>query len=233
MNHKALVLIIEDDEAVANFLETALHTQSYRTMVSRSGEMGVSLALRWNPDVVLLDLGLPDIDGIEVIRRIREFFPSPILVVSARHQDHDKVEALDSGADDYLSKPFSVPELLARMRVALRRSEQVSEAPTVAGVFRYRDLRVDFDARSVKVRDGIVHLTPIEYEILCLFVENHGRVLTHRFLLQHIHGQYRSASDSQTLRVFVSNLRRKIEVEPADPEYILTEVGVGYRLNAE
>ncbi len=233
MNPKTFVLIVEDDAPIANFLETALHTQEYRTMTTRTGEMGVSLALSWNPDVVLLDLGLPDLDGIEVIRRIRKVFSVPILILSARHQDHDKIEALDAGADDYLSKPFSVPELLARIRAVLRRVEKDPSGLAVEGAFDYKDLRIDFDARLVRVRESTVHLTPIEYDILCLLAQHHGRVLTHQFILERIRGQYQNASDSQALRVFVSNLRRKVERNPADPEYVLTEVGVGYRLNAE
>jgi len=233
MNRKTIVLIIEDDDPIENFLETAMHTQGYKTLSARNGEMGISLATSWNPDIILLDLGLPDLDGIEVIHRIRVFCASPVIVVSARHQDHEKVEALDAGADDYISKPFSVPELLARMRVALRHTEQSQADQETSGTYQNRDLLIDFTGRIVKIREETIHLTPIEYDILCLLAMHAGRVLTHRFILQRIRGQYQPASDAQALRVFVSNLRRKIEVNPADPVYLQTEVGVGYRLSTE
>jgi two-component system KDP operon response regulator KdpE len=233
MNRKTIVLIIEDDDPIENFLETAMHTQGYKTLSARNGEMGISLATSWNPDIILLDLGLPDLDGIEVIHRIRVFCASPVIVVSARHQDHEKVEALDAGADDYISKPFSVPELLARMRVALRHTEQSQADQETSGIYQNRGLQIDFTGRIVKIREETIHLTPIEYDILCLLAVHAGRVLTHRFILQRIRGQYQPASDAQALRVFVSNLRRKIEVNPADPVYLQTEVGVGYRLSTE
>lgn len=230
MSGKTLVLIIEDDAPIENFLATAMNTQGYKTITSQTGEAGIALAASWNPDIILLDLGLPDIDGVEVIGRIRKICGSPIIVVSARHLDHDKVDALDSGADDYLAKPFSVPELLARIRVALRHHEKENPDDSETGVYQNRDLVIDFSRRIVTVRNEIVHLTPIEYSILCQMAGHAGRVLTHKQILQTIRGNFQPESDSQTLRVFVSNLRRKIELNPADPEYIQTEVGVGYRL---
>lgn len=233
MNQKIHVLIIEDDPPILRFLEAAVSSQGYKPITAGTGEMGVSLSASWNPDIILLDLGLPDMDGLEVLRRIRVFCDSPVIVVSARHQDSEKVSSLDAGADDYLSKPFSVPELLARLRVALRHRDQVHRESVVSGKFVNRDLCVDFDFRTVTVRGETVHLTPVEYDILCLMAQHMGRVLTHRFILQSIRGSYQSESDSQALRVFVSNLRRKIERNPADPEYILTEVGVGYRMVTE
>jgi two-component system, OmpR family, KDP operon response regulator KdpE len=230
MSGKTLILIVEDDPPIENFLTAAMSSQGYRTISARNGETGISLAASWNPDIILLDLGLPDIDGKEVIRRIRLVNQCPIIIVSARHLDHEKVEALDNGADDYLSKPFSVPELLARIRVALRHHDRENQEDEGTGVYQNRDLVVDFDRRTVMVRDEIVHLTPIEYDILCQLAIHAGCVLTHKQILQKIRGNFQPDSDSQTLRVFVSNLRRKIEINPADPEYILTEVGVGYRL---
>lgn len=230
MSNKTLVLIIEDDNPIENFLAAAMNSQGYKTISAQTGEAGISLAASWNPDIILLDLGLPDMDGLEVIGRIRAICGSPIIIVSARHLDHEKVDALDSGADDYVAKPFSVPELLARIRVALRRHEKDSQDDSVASIYQNRELMIDFDRRMVTMRDEVVHLTPIEYDILCQMAIHAGRVLTHKQILQKIHGSYQPDSDSQTLRVFVSNLRRKIELNPADPEYIQTEVGVGYRL---
>ena len=230
MNDKTLVLIIEDDSPIENFLVTAMHTQGYKTVSARTGETGISLAASWNPDIILLDLGLPDMDGLDVINHVRAICDAPIIIVSARHLDHEKVDALDSGADDYVAKPFSVPELLARIRVALRHHEKSSQDSEIARIYRNRDLSIDFDRRVVMMRNDLVHLTPIEYDILCQMAIHAGRVLTHKQILQKIRGNFQPDSDSQTLRVFVSNLRRKIELNPADPEYIQTEVGVGYRL---
>jgi two-component system KDP operon response regulator KdpE len=230
MSSKTLVLIIEDDAPIENFLATAMNTQGYKTISARTGEAGISLAASWNPDIILLDLGLPDIDGLNVISRIRAICDSPIIIVSARHLDHEKVDALDSGADDYVAKPFSVPELLARIRVALRHRDKDDQDDHTNSVYQNRDLEIDYARRVVTVRNEIVHLTPIEYDILCQMAIYAGRVLTHKQILQKIRGNYQPESDSQTLRVFVSNLRRKIELNPADPEYIQTEVGVGYRL---
>lgn len=232
MSGKTIVLIIEDDAPIENFMATAMTSQGYKTITAQTGETGISLAASWNPDIILLDLGLPDIDGMKVISRIREICDAPIIVVSARHMDHEKVDALDSGADDYVGKPFSVPELLARIRVALRHHERINQDETEDNLYRNRDLEIDFARRIVKVREEIIHLTPIEYDILCQLAIHAGRVLTHKQILKKIRGNYQPESDSQTLRVFVSNLRRKIELNPADPEYIQTEVGVGYRLAA-
>lgn len=232
MSIKPVVLIIEDDQPIANFIEMAIVTQGYKTLLARNGSNGISLATSWNPDIILLDLGLPDMDGIDVIRRIRMFCESPIIIVSARHQDHEKVMALDSGADDYIAKPFSVPELLARIRVALRHQEKAAldQENQEEANYQNRDMIIDYVHRLVTIRGEIVHLTPIEYEILCLLAAYTDRVLTHKLILQKIRGQFSQESDAQTLRVFISNIRRKIELNPANPEYIFTEVGVGYRL---
>jgi two-component system, OmpR family, KDP operon response regulator KdpE len=230
MTNQILVLIIEDDPPIMNFLVAAIQSQGYKPLTAVTGETGVSLAASWNPDIILLDLGLPDLDGMQAIGRIRQICDAPIIVVSARHLDHDKVEALDGGADDYIAKPFSVPELLARVRVALRRREAGRASDPQDGVYQNRDLQIDFAKRNVLMRGEIIHLTPIEYEILCLMARYAGCVLTHKQILHEIHGYFQPESDAQTLRVFVSNLRRKIENNPANPEYIQTEVGVGYRL---
>ncbi len=232
MSGRNMILIIEDDPPIVNFLSTALNSQGYRTISARTGEAGVSLAISWNPDIILLDLGLPDLDGLAVISRIRAISSTPIIIVSARHQDQEKVEALDSGADDYVSKPFSVPELLARIRVALRHSEKENQVDSTSDIYQNKDLVIDFPHRSVTIRNETIHLTPIEFEILSLMSKHAGRVLTHKQILEKIRGAAHLESDAQTLRVFVSNIRRKIERNPADPEYIQTEVGVGYRLSS-
>lgn len=224
------VLIIEDDAPIENFLTTAMNSQGYKTLTARTGETGIALSANWNPDIILLDLGLPDMDGLAVIGKIRAFCQSPIIVVSARHQDREKVAALDCGADDYVAKPFSLPELLARIRVAIRHREKESQPDNSAAIYQNRDLRIDYDKRLVTIRGETIHLTPIEYDILSLMAVNGGRVLTHKQILQKVRGTDQSESEYQILRVFVSNLRRKIEQNPADPEYIQTEVGVGYRL---
>lgn len=225
----ARILIIEDDKTILNFLSISLKTHGYRFEAAGSGLEGISLFLANSPDVILLDLGLPDIDGIEVIRQIRESSDVPVIVVSARGQECEKVEALDAGADDYITKPFSIGELLARVRVALRK-----RMPHPAGKkeFRMDGLLIDFEKRRVSVDGRDVHLTPIEYKLLTLLVENKGKVLTHGFINKQVWG-YEYTEDSQSLRVFMANIRRKIEKDTARPRYIMTEVGVGYRFADE
>ncbi|HBF1430161.1 TPA: response regulator transcription factor, partial [Clostridioides difficile] len=192
-----------------------------------------SIAVSYSPDVVLLDLGLEDMDGIEVIKAIRQFSNIPIIVVSAREQDRDKVEVFDAGADDYLTKPFSIVELLARVRVAFRHSQvEAQQKDDVKSTFEVDKLLIDFDKRKVIVDDVEVHLTPIEYNILSLLAKYHGKVLTHNFIIKEIWGSV-IGNETKSLRVFMATLRRKIEKQPANPRYIITEVGVGYRLNDE
>lgn len=225
----ARILIIEDDKTILNFLSISLKTNGYRFETAGSGLEGISLFLANSPDVILLDLGLPDIDGIEVIRQIRESSDVPVIVVSARGQEREKVEALDAGADDYITKPFSIGELLARVRVALRkRMPRTAEKKE----FRMDGLLIDFEKRRVSVDGEDVHLTPIEYKLLTLLVENKGKVLTHSFINKQVWG-YEYTDDSQSLRVFMANIRRKIEKDTARPRYIMTEVGVGYRFADE
>ncbi|HBH3022726.1 TPA: response regulator transcription factor, partial [Clostridioides difficile] len=193
----------------------------------------ISIAVSYSPDVVLLDLGLEDMDGIEVIKAIRQFSNIPIIVVSAREQDRDKVEVFDAGADDYLTKPFSIVELLARVRVAFRHSQvEAQQKDDVKSTFEVDKLLIDFDKRKVIVDDIEVHLTPIEYNILSLLAKHHGKVLTHNFIIKEIWGSV-IGNETKSLRVFMATLRRKIEKQPANPRYIITEVGVGYRLNDE
>ncbi len=228
--NKPQILIVEDDTAVANLIATTLETQRYQYHRARTGAGAVMDALSYRPDVMLLDLGLPDMDGVEIIRKIREWSNLPIIVVSARSEDDDKVAALDAGADDYLTKPFSVDELLARLRVALRRvrydSQKTSEA---SSVYENGGLRIDYAAGCV-YRDGAeIHLTPIEYKLLCLLARNTGKVLTHNYILGEVWGST-TASDTPSLRVFMATLRKKLEKDPGHPQYIQTHIGVGYRM---
>lgn len=230
---KKLILLVEDDKTIRKFISTALLTQDYDVKEAITGKEGISIAVSYSPDVVLLDLGLEDMDGIEVIKAIRQFSKIPIIVVSAREQDREKVEVFDAGADDYLTKPFSIVELLARVRVALRHSQmELQQKEEVKSTFEVDKLLIDFDKRRVMVDDNEVHLTPIEYNILSLLAKHHGKVLTHNFIIKEIWGSI-IGNETKSLRVFMATLRRKIEKQPADPRYIITEVGVGYRLNDE
>lgn len=230
---KKLILLVEDDKTIRKFISTALLTQDYDVKEAITGKEGISIAVSYSPDVVLLDLGLEDMDGIEVIKAIRQFLNIPIIVVSAREQDRDKVEVFDAGADDYLTKPFSIVELLARVRVAFRHSQvEAQQKDDVKSTFEVDKLLIDFDKRKVIVDDVEVHLTPIEYNILSLLAKYHGKVLTHNFIIKEIWGSV-IGNETKSLRVFMATLRRKIEKQPANPRYIITEVGVGYRLNDE
>ncbi|HBF1231015.1 TPA: response regulator transcription factor [Clostridioides difficile] len=230
---KKLILLVEDDKTIRKFISTALLTQDYDVKEAITGKEGISIAVSYSPDVVLLDLGLEDMDGIEVIKAIRQFSNIPIIVVSAREQDRDKVEVFDAGADDYLTKPFSIVELLARVRVAFRHSQvEAQQKDDVKSTFEVDKLLIDFGKRKVIVDDVEVHLTPIEYNILSLLAKHHGKVLTHNFIIKEIWGSV-IGNETKSLRVFMATLRRKIEKQPANPRYIITEVGVGYRLNDE
>lgn len=230
---KKLILLVEDDKTIRKFISTALLTQDYDVKEAITGKEGISIAVSYSPDVVLLDLGLEDMDGIEVIKAIRQFSNIPIIVVSAREQDRDKVEVFDAGADDYLTKPFSIVELLARVRVAFRHSQvEAQQKDDVKSTFEVDKLLIDFDKRKVIVDDIEVHLTPIEYNILSLLAKHHGKVLTHNFIIKEIWGSV-IGNETKSLRIFMATLRRKIEKQPANPRYIITEVGVGYRLNDE
>ena len=223
------ILVIEDEPEIRRFLRASLVTHGYRLAEAESGEDGLRQISRQPPDLVLLDLGLPGMDGLEVIRQLREWSRVPIIIISARGRDADKVDALDAGADDYLTKPFSVSELLARMRVALRHARGNGEPEEP--VFEQDSLRVDLARRQVFVAGNEVHLTPIEYRILPTLIRSHGKVLTHRQLLKEVWGPD-SVFETQYLRVYMTHLRRKIEPEPARPRLLLTEPGIGYRLAA-
>ncbi len=225
---KPLILVVEDDSAVRNLITTTLRTQDYRYQTASGGEAAVAEAASHNPDVILLDLGLPDLDGVEVIRRIRSWSKTPIIVISARSEDTDKIDALDAGADDYLTKPFSVEELLARLRVTFRRLRDAGETSQSA-VFSSGGLKIDYANGCVYAEGKEVHLTPIEYRLLCLLARNAGKVLTHTYITNEIWG---NAWDNTvaSLRVFMATLRKKIEENPSEPKYIQTHVGVGYRM---
>jgi two-component system KDP operon response regulator KdpE len=225
---KATVLLIEDDPQIRRFLRATLSSQGYRLIEASAGEEGISLAASQRPDLIILDLGLPDLDGLTVARRIREWASTPILVLSARGQERDKVAALDAGADDYVTKPFGVGEFMARMRVALRHAAGAALGKEEA-LFEVGDLRVDLARRQVVLRGDEVHLTPIEYRLLAALVKYAGRVVTHRQLLREVWGP---AFETQTqyLRVHMQQLRKKLEDVPANPRYLRTEPGVGYRL---
>jgi two-component system KDP operon response regulator KdpE len=225
------VVLIEDEPQIRRFLRPSLCSHGYRLFEGSTGTEGLTEAAMRQPDLIILDLGLPDMDGLEVIRRLREWTQIPIIVLSARGQERDKIAALDAGADDYVSKPFSVGELLARMRVALRHAMRRPGDPGEA-TFAVGDLRVDLARREVVVTGKEVHLTPIEYRLLTTLIRHAGKVLTHRQLLTEVWGP-NQAEQAHYLRVYAAQLRRKLETDPARPRYILTEPGVGYRLAAE
>ena len=226
---KAKILVVEDDSAISNLIRTTLETQNYQYHTAKTGSGALLDAVSYRPDVIILDLGLPDIDGVEIIQKVRSWTNTPIIVVSARSDDRDKIEALDAGADDYLTKPFSVDELLARIRVALRKARYDQSGAGDAAVFVNGQLSIDYAAGCV-YRDGQeIHLTPIEYKLICLLAKNVGKVLTHQYILREIWGAALE-SDMRSLRVFMASLRKKIEPDPTQPIYIQTHVGIGYRM---
>jgi len=225
------VVLIEDEPQIRRFLRAALTGHGYRLFEASTAQDGLTEAATRQPDIVILDLGLPDLDGLSVLKRLREWSSVPVIVLSARGQERDKIAALDGGADDFVSKPFSVGELLARMRAALRRREQVGDG-AAGSTFSVGALRVDLAGRHVFVDDLEVRVTPIEYKLLTALVRHAGKVLTHRQLLTEVWGPTRT-EHSQSRRFYVAQLRRKLEAVPARPRYVLTEPGVGYRLAAE
>ncbi len=226
---KTTVLVIEDEAPIRCFLRAYLESQSFRLIEAESGEEGIGLAASHQPALILLDLGLPGMDGLEVIRRIREWTATPILVLSARGKEQDKIDALDAGADDYLIKPFGVGELSARMRVALRHSALTGNGPAPDPVFRCGELAVDLAARRVRLAGQEVHLTPIEFKLLAFLVRHAGKVVTHRQLLKEVWGSVREDQEHYP-RIYVHQLRHKIEPDSARPRFLRTETGVGYRL---
>ncbi|MDD7404009.1 MAG: response regulator transcription factor [Butyribacter sp.] len=227
--NKVVILVVEDDAAIRNLIMTTLKAHEYHYLTANNGETAMLEASSHNPDIILLDLGLPDMDGVEVIKRIRTWSNMPIIVISARNEDTDKIEALDAGADDYLTKPFSVEELLARLRVTQRRLAYMQSSVPMEREFINGNLRVDYNAGCAFLGEEEIHLTPIEYKLLCLLSQNVGKVLTHTYIIQKIWGS-NGENDIASLRVFMATLRKKIEAEPDSPQYIQTHIGVGYRM---
>jgi two-component system KDP operon response regulator KdpE len=228
---KPVVIVIEDDPQIRRFLRTGLTTHGFEVHEADTGKSGLTAAENRKAELVILDLGLPDIDGVEITKRLRAWSAMPVIVLSARITEGDKIAALDAGADDYLTKPFSLGELLARIRVALRHSNLAAQQDA-EGVFSVADLKVDLAHRKVHVRDEEVHLTPIEYRLLTALVRNAGRVMTHRQLLKEVWGPSH-VEHNHYLRIYMANLRHKLEADPARPRFLQTEAGVGYRLADE
>ncbi len=227
--NKFQILVVEDDPPVRNLITTTLKAHDYRYIAVAAGEEAIMEMASHNPDVILLDLGLPDLDGTEVITRIRSWSNVPIIVISARSEDSDKIDALDAGADDYLTKPFSVDELLARLRVTQRRLALMQNGGVTQAVYENGKLRIDYASSCVYIDDNELHLTPIEYKLLCLLAHNTGKVLTHKFITQSVWGSSWD-NDVASLRVFMATLRKKLEAAPGSPQYIQTHVGIGYRM---
>lgn len=228
--NRPTILVVEDDIPVRNLITTTLKTHDYKYLTAPNGSEAVLLASSHNPDVVFLDLGLPDIDGIEVIKQIRSWSNMPIIVISARSEDDDKIEALDSGADDYLTKPFSVEELLARLRVTVRRlSLMNTDAGADSSLYTNGGLKIDYSAGCAYLGEEEMKLTPIEYKLLCLLAKNTGKVLTHTYITQNIWGRSWD-NDIASLRVFMATIRKKLEADPDSPQYIQTHIGIGYRM---
>ena len=227
MNHKTTILLIEDEKSICRFITTSLENGGYRVASASTGSEGLSLAASLCPDVILLDLGLPDMDGIDILKQVRKWFTKPIIVISARTKEQEKVAALDLGADDYITKPFGTGELMARIRTSLRHTHNQSTAFTKQ--YRAEGLVIDYEKHLVTLDGTEIHLTQIEFKLLSLLSRNAGRVLTYSYLMENIWGPYID-SNNQILRVNMANIRRKIEANPAQPRYVFTEIGVGYRM---
>jgi two-component system KDP operon response regulator KdpE len=230
MTNSATIIIIEDEAQIRRFLRTTLTSEGYQVIEAETGKQGLAEAATRKPDMIVLDLGLPDMDGVEVVMELRTWSTVPVIILSARSQESDKISALDAGADDYLVKPFGVGELLARIRVALRHVSSAANGEE-EGVFSVDELKVDMIHRKVTVSGTEVHLTPIEYRLLTVLIKHAGKVLTHRLLLKEVWGP-NYVERAHYLRVYMGILRHKLEKEPARPRFLLTEVGVGYRLAA-
>lgn len=232
MNNKPLILIVEDDEGIGNFISAILTSNDYNVMKTAKGKEAISMVASYCPDLILLDLGLPDMDGLEVLKTIRQWTGLPVVVVSARGHEREKVEALDLGADDYITKPFGSSEFLARIRTEIRHSQKNSNtSPSEIDKITVGDLQIDYGRRLISIAGKEIHFTPIEYKIIVLLSKHMGKVLTHAFITKEVWGPY--TNEIQALRVNMANIRRKLEVNPAEPQYIVTEVGVGYRMVEE
>ncbi len=233
MNHnlaKTSILLIEDEENIRSFISTALKNTNYKITTAKGGNDGLHLSASLCPDLILLDLGLPDLDGMEVIRKLRSWSSIPVIAISARTNEHEKARALDLGADDYITKPFGTVELLARIRTSLRHSHQMQDmASTEPAPYHYKELTIHFENHVVTLSEENIHLTQIEYKLLTLLAKNSGKVLTYTYLMEKIWGPY-TDNNNQILRVNMANIRRKIEKNPAAPEYVFTEIGIGYRM---
>ena len=225
MNPRINILLIEDDKSIGSFITTSLENSGYRVTTAFTGKEGLSLSASICPDVTLLDLGLPDLDGIEVLKQLRTWSSTPIIVISARTKEQEKVQALDLGADDYITKPFGTNELMARIRTSLRHSRP----STHNKIYKAGDLTIDFEKRLITLEKDVIHLTQIEYQLLTLLAESSGKVLTYGFIMNTIWGPYMD-DNNQILRVNMANIRRKIEKNPAQPQYVFTEIGIGYRM---
>lgn len=225
MSTRIRVLLIEDDKSISRFIATALAGNGYKVTIALTGREGISLAASFCPNVILLDLGLPDVDGCDVLKQIRTWSNIPVIVISARTKEQEKITALDLGADDYITKPFGTAELMARIRTSLRHSHQ----QTPGHIYKALDLEIHFDKRLIFLAGKEIHLTQIEYQLLTLLAENSGRVLTYGYIMNAIWGPYID-DNNQILRVNMANIRRKIEKNPAQPQYVFTEIGIGYRM---
>ena len=227
---KNSILLIEDEENIRSFISTTLENQGYKITTASTGNDGLSLAASLCPDLILLDLGLPDMDGIDVIAKLRSWSGIPIIVISARSNEHEKARALDLGADDYITKPFGTVELMARIRTSLRHSSQMQDISSIQQKpYQCGDLIIDYEKHLVSLAGNVIHLTQIEYKLLTLLAKNAGRVLTYTYIMEKIWGPY-TDNNNQILRVNMANIRRKIEKNPATPEYVFTEIGIGYRM---
>lgn len=228
--NKTTILVVEDDRPIRNLIGTTLKTHDYKYLTAENGTEAILEASSHNPDIILLDLGLPDMEGVEVIRKVRTWSNMPIIVISARSEDTDKIEALDAGADDYITKPFSVEELLARIRVTQRRLAIIQAGETQeTSVFINGELKIDYTAGCTYLKNKELHLTPIEYKLLCLLSRNVGKVLTHTYITQQIWGSC-SENDIASLRVFMATLRKKLQPDKSEAQYIQTHIGIGYRM---
>lgn len=234
MSVKLKVLIIEDEKNISDYICAILKKQEYYCIQAFSGSEGISLITSCCPDIILLDLGLPDMDGNSIITKIRQWSSTPIIVISARTDEDEKVRSLDLGADDYIAKPFGTSELLARMRTSLRHNHNLNkDASSLLKPYVCNGLVIDFARRIVSLNDKEIHFTPVEYKIISYLATNSGKVVTHTSLMTYIWGPYSDVDNNKILRVNMANIRRKIEINPADPQYIFTEVGVGYRLKED
>jgi len=232
MNNKLLILVVEDESRISNFISAILTSNNYSVIKTAKGKEAISMTASHCPDLILLDLGLPDMDGTEVLKNLRQWISIPVIVVSARGNEREKVEALDLGADDYITKPFGTSELLARIRTAIRHSQKIiGDSSLETTKICIGELIIDYSKRIISVEGKEIHLTPIEYKIFVLLSKHAGKVLTHDFITKEIWGPY--TNENQALRVNMANIRRKIEINPAEPKYIVTEVGVGYRMVEE